>query len=460
MNAFVREKPHGLNFFDQVATLRAAYDLGKTRDMNWRQRQLTGLLRFCWQQRRPLLAAMKADLGKPANEAMMADVAAVAMEVVSLKLNLRRWVKPQSVSTPLPLRPATSSIVREPLGVVLIIGAWNYPVQLTLLPLAGALAAGNCALVKPSEIAAQTSRLLAEKLPEYLDKDYVQVIEGGPDETQALLRERFDHIFYTGNGAVARLIMKAASENLTPVTLELGGKSPCLVDRDADLEITARRIALGKWMNAGQTCIAPDYILAHHEIADALVEKLGQTIREFYGSDPQKSPAYARIVNEHHVERLSRLLQGTDIAHGGKVDLSTRYVAPTVLKNVSSDAPVMQEEIFGPLLPVLPVRDMGEAVAFVRERPKPLALYLFTRNRAVEERVLADTSSGGVSINHTVLHAGNPNLPFGGVGPSGTGAYHGRRTFQTFTHEKAVLKKPFRWDWRFFYPRAKNAAGG
>ncbi len=390
----------------------------------------------------------------------MADVASVALEVVSLKRNLGRWTKPQPVKTPLPLRPATSSIVREPLGVVLIIGAWNYPVQLTLIPLAGALAAGNCAVVKPSEIAGQTSRLLAEKLPAYLDQDCVKVIEGGAEETQALLQERFDHIFYTGNGSVGRSILKAAAENLTPVTLELGGKSPCLVDRDADLEVTARRIALGKWMNAGQTCIAPDYVLAHREIASPLVKQLGRTIQEFYGSDPQKSPAYARIASDRHVERLGHLLQGMEIAHGGRVDRASRYIAPTVLTDVSPDAPIMQEEIFGPLLPVLSVRDMDEAIAFVRARPKPLALYLFTHSRAVQERVLAKTSSGGVSINHTVMHAGNPNLPFGGVGPSGTGSYHGRRTFETFTHEKAVLRKPFRWDWRFFYPRAKSAPDG
>lgn len=439
-----------------VEELRGHFNAGHTYPLRWRQRQLTGLLKFCYEQRTAIFRALSADLGKPAQEAMVADVISVGMEIASLKYNLKRYLKPKKVPSPLMLQPAASYIHKDPLGVVLIIGAWNYPVQLTLIPLAGAIAAGNCAVVKPSEIAPHTSDLLANRLGDYIDPDCIRIVEGGPEETQTLLAQRFDHIFYTGNGTIGRVVMNAASENLTPVTLELGGKSPCIVDRTADLEVTARRIALGKFMNAGQTCIAPDYLLVHQKVESELLECLKATIRDFYGSDPRRSKGYARIVNEHHFERVSRFLNDGELVVGGESDRGDLYIAPTVIRNVTPQSPVMSDEIFGPVLPVLSMDSMDEALAFVRGRPKPLACYLFTRDQHLQRRAVKTTSSGGMCINHTVMHAGNPSLPFGGVGPSGMGSYHGRRTFETFVHEKAVLKKPFWLDAGFLYPKSSG----
>jgi aldehyde dehydrogenase (NAD+) len=318
--------------------------------------------------------------------------------------------------------------------------------------LVGALAAGNAAVLKPSEVAAHTSHALARLVPRFLDPDAVAVVEGGVPETTALLDERWDHIFYTGNGRVGRLVMAAAAKHLTPVTLELGGKSPCLVDDDVDLELTARRIAWGKFLNCGQTCVAPDYVLVHRAREQELVDGIAASVRTFYGEDPQKSPDLARIVNEQHVDRLAKLLESGTAAIGGQVDRADRYVAPTILRNVSPDSPVMQEEIFGPILPVLPVADMEEAIAFVNARPKPLALYVFTNRKTVEDAVIARTSAGGVTVNAAIWHLGNPNLPFGGVGESGMGAYHGKHGFDAMSHWKPVLRKSWRMDPSIGYP--------
>jgi aldehyde dehydrogenase (NAD+) len=342
--------------------------------------------------------------------------------------------------------------VREPLGVVLVIAPWNYPVQLLLSPLIGAIAAGNCAVLKPSEVTPTVSRLLATLVPRYLDPACVALVEGGVDETTALLRERFDHVFYTGNGAVAKVVMRAAAEHLTPVTLELGGKSPCIVDRNVDLEIAARRIVWGKFLNAGQTCIAPDYVLVHESRESELLDAMKRTLRAFYGDDPKKSPDYGRVVNERHHRRLAVLLKDGEVVAGGEADEATRFIAPTILRNVAPDAPIMQVEIFGPILPVLRVASIDEAVAFVNARPKPLALYVFTRDAQVEEDVIARTTSGGACVNAPLWHIANPELPFGGVGPSGMGSYHGRDSFETFSHRKSVVTKSTRVDPKMAYP--------
>jgi aldehyde dehydrogenase (NAD+) len=307
-------------------------------------------------------------------------------------------------------------------------------------------------VVKPSEVAAHTSALLARRLPEYLDGDCVRVVEGAVPETTALLGEKWDYIFYTGNGAVGRVVMQAAAKHLTPVTLELGGKSPCIVDEHVDLDTAVKRILWGKFSNAGQTCVAPDYVLAHERIHDALLDKLATTIRAFWGDDPQKSPDYGRVVNARHHARLMRLMQSGDVVAGGRADAADRYIAPTVLKNVAPDSPVMGEEIFGPILPVLKVRDVDEAIRFVNERDKPLALYVFSTDSEVQEKVIASTSSGGATVNHCWVHLAVPDLPFGGVGESGMGAYHGKGTFETFSHKKSVLKKPFALDPPVMYP--------
>jgi acyl-CoA reductase-like NAD-dependent aldehyde dehydrogenase len=321
-----------------------------------------------------------------------------------------------------------------------------------MAPLAAALAAGNVAVVKPSEMTPHTSGVLAKLLARTFAPDVVACVEGGVQETTALLAERFDHIFYTGNGRVGRVVMQAAAKHLTPVTLELGGKSPCIVDAECDLEVAARRIAWGKFVNCGQTCVAPDYVLVHQSREEELVKLLAKNIRAFYGADPQRSPDLARIVSDQHVDRLAKLLESGSAAVGGQVDRADRYIAPTILQNVSPESPVMQEEIFGPILPILPIASIDEAIRFVNEREKPLALYVFTARQEVEDAVLARTSAGGVSVNTVVWHVGNAHLPFGGVGESGMGAYHGRHGFETFSHHKSVLKKSTKVDPKLAYP--------
>jgi aldehyde dehydrogenase (NAD+) len=389
-----------------------------------------------------ILDALRADLGKPATEAFGSEIGLPLSELRLTRKRLASWMKPERVRTSLLAMPGRSYIYKEPLGVVLIIAPWNYPFQLVVLPLIGAIAAGNCAVVKPSEISPNVSALLAKWVPMYLDPKAVQVVAGGVPETTALLREKWDHILYTGNGTVGRIVMEAASKHLTPVTLELGGKSPCIVDESADLDMAAKRIVYGKFFNAGQTCVAPDYVLVHDRVHDALVNRMVSTIREFYGDDPKQSPDFARIVNERHHARLTRLLANTDVATGGEADLSDRYIAPTILRNVSEDDPVMQEEIFGPILPVISVPSVESAIGFVNRHEKPLALYVFAGDEAAQDRVLSGTSAGGTVLNHVWLHVGVPELPFGGVGESGMGAYHGRQSFETFSHKRSVLKKP------------------
>lgn len=437
---------------DIVSGLRECFDSGRTRPLKWRLQQLEGIDRFLRDKERDIADALFADVGKPALEGIAAEISFVRSEIEFMRKHLEQWTRPEPVPTPLVIQPGKSRIEREPLGVVLIIGPWNYPFQLVISPLVGALAAGNCAIVKPSEIAPQTSRVVAQYLPEYVDPICVKVVEGGVAETTTLLEQRFDHIFYTGNGTVGRIVMAAAAKHLTPVTLELGGKSPCIVDASADLDVSARRIVWGKFFNAGQTCVAPDYVLVHDSVHDALVARLKDTVKKFYGDHPKTSPDYARVVNKRHHKRLAALLESGDVVVGGDVDEDDLFIAPTILVNVAPDAPVMKEEIFGPILPVLSMPSIDDAIRFVNGRDKPLALYVFSRDESVQERVLSRTSSGGATVNHVWLHLGVPGLPFGGVGESGMGAYHGRASFETFTHRKPVLVKSTRVDPPLFYP--------
>ncbi|MEM9191060.1 MAG: aldehyde dehydrogenase family protein [Myxococcota bacterium] len=437
---------------ERVRDVRRCFDGGRTRSYEWRVRQLEGVIAMIDERKDEIHRALHADLGKSDLEAHAAETNFVRNGAVHLKKMLRKWMKPEPVTTPLVTKPSRAMVVNEPLGVVLVIAPWNYPFHLSVAPLCAALAAGNCAIVKPSEIAPATSALLASLLPRYVDPQCVRVIEGAIPETTELLRERFDHIFYTGNGHVGRIIMRAAAEHLTPVTLELGGKSPCVVDRDADLDVVARRIAFGKFYNAGQTCVAPDYVLAHEEIYDALVQRLRQTVLDFYRGEPKNTPDFARIVSERHFDRILALLEGSEVVIGGESDRSERYIAPTILGDVSPEAKVMQEEIFGPILPVLRTPSVEDAIAFINGRDKPLALYVFSRNEAVNDRVIAATSSGAVVVNHVFLHMAVEELPFGGVGESGIGAYHGRAGFDTFSHRKSVLVKGQRIDPSILYP--------
>ncbi|MCU1459801.1 MAG: NAD-dependent aldehyde dehydrogenase [Actinomycetia bacterium] len=441
-----------------VDRLRRTFASGRTRPLEWRREQLTRLRALVNECEPELTAALAADLGKPAIEAFVTELAFVKLEVDTALANLEHWTAPRPVPVPWKQKPGRARIVAEPLGVVLVIAPWNYPVQLTLAPMVAALAAGNCVVAKPSEVSAHTSATLGRLIPQYLDHDAVAVVEGGVPETQALLDERWDHILYTGNGTVGRIVMAAAAKHLTPVTLELGGKSPVIIDRDADVDVAARRVAWGKYLNAGQTCIAPDYALVHADVEERFITAVVRSIREFFGDDPHRSPDYARIVNGRHLRRLEHLLpepgrsaDGTVVV-GGERDEHDWYFAPTVLRDVSTDAPVMQEEIFGPILPVIAVPDLQHAVDFVNARDKPLALYVFSADESAVEQVVEHTSSGGVCVNHVVLHFMNENIPFGGVGPSGTGAYHGRTGFETFSHLKGVVSRTVKPDPKVAYP--------
>lgn len=395
------------------------------------------------EQEQVFLATMRADMRKPAIEAWGGDINYVAREAQHARESLEDWTADEPVATNLTNMPGSSRVVHEPLGVVLIIGAWNYPVNLVLAPLAGALAAGNCAVLKPSEVTPETSKALAEWVPKYLDPSAVAVVEGGVAETTAVLAERFDHIFYTGNGTVGRIVMEAATKHLTPVTLELGGKCPAIIDEHVDLDVAVRRVLWGKFFNAGQTCLAPDYVLVHERVETAFVEKAKATLLEFFGADPQKSDSYTRIVNERHWKRVMGLLEGNpgEIIAGGTGDLADKYVAPTLVRNVSPDSKLMQEEIFGPILAILPIKSIDDAIEFVLDREKPLALYVFSKHGRTSQRVIDETSSGGACINEVVAHFTVTDLPFGGVGASGFGSYHGRASFETFSHRKSVLSK-------------------
>ena len=435
-----------------LVRLRSSFTTGITRSPGWRHSQLDRLEALVRENQTVLADALRTDLGKCASEAWLTDLGLTLSSIRFAQKNLRKWMAPHSAPSPMTLFPARSQIIREPVGVVLIIGTWNYPVQLTLMPLVAAIAAGNCAVVKPSEISAATSMALARLIPLYLDSNCITVVEGGAQETAALLNEKFDHIFYTGGAIVGKIVMQAATKYLTPVTLELGGKSPCIVDQSANIEIAARRIAFGKFLNAGQTCIAPDYVLVQDSREEELLTRLKRAIVDFYGEDPRSSPDYARMVNESHFHRVCRLLAGNEIAVGGETENGSRYIAPTVLRNVDPQSPIMSEEVFGPVLPVLKISNLSDAIDFVNSRPKPLALYLFTESRSAERAVLERTSSGGVAINATLLHHVNQHLPFGGVGDSGFGTYHGRFGFETFTHARAIVRKPARPDIPLGYP--------
>ena len=434
-----------------LARLRATFREGRTRPLAWRLEQLKKLRALLKEREAEALAALRADLGKPALEAYASELGFLVAELDHTLKHLPSWMRPEKVSTPLANQPASSTIMREPLGVVLIIAPWNYPLQLALGPLIAALAAGNCALIKPSEVSSHTSALLARWLADFAP-GAVAVVEGGVPETTELLEQRFDHVFFTGSTQVGKVVMQAAARHLTPVTLELGGKSPCIVDEQVDLDVAARRILWGKFWNAGQTCVAPDYLLVHEAIARPLVDVLRRTLLEFYGDDPAKSPDFARIVNERHHRRLVGLLGPGEVVVGGQHDEAARYLAPTIVKDPPLDSALMTEEIFGPILPVITVKGLREAIDFVNERPKPLALYVFSSDGARQRQVLEHTSSGGACVNDTIAHLSVPDLPFGGVGESGMGAYHGRAGFETFSHRKSVLNKSTWMDVKLRYP--------
>lgn len=423
--------------------LRATFASGRTKSLAWRRSQLTALRRMLGENRGALEDAVRADLGKPAAETLLMEIDLVMDEARFVRRRMAGW----SARKPKPmhwlLQPAFAWTLDEPKGVALIISPWNYPVLLSLEPLADAIAAGNAVCLKPSELSPATSALIARLVADYLDPEAFAVVQGGPEETTALLEQPFDHIFYTGGRRVGRIVMEAAARHLTPVTLELGGKSPCFVDDTVDLNTAARRIAWGKFTNAGQTCVAPDYVLATPGVAEMLARRIAVAVTEFYGEDPRRSPDFARIVNDRHFQRMTGLMEGAgQLVCGGETDRAERYVAPTVFLGTPPDAPVMGEEIFGPILPVVIVRDVDEAIAFINARSHPLAAYVFSHSREVRRRFERDTSSGALGYGLPLGHLISSRLPFGGVGFSGMGAYHGREGFRVFSHTKTVVDKP------------------
>ncbi|MEH1903834.1 MAG: aldehyde dehydrogenase [Nostoc sp.] len=433
-----------------IQNQREFFQTGKTKDVNFRIEQLKTLKQAIIEHEQSIVEALQGDLHKPELETYLTEIGVIKDIDYAIK-HLKIWSKPKKAAVSFDFFSYSARIYPEPLGVVLIIGPWNYPFQLIISPLIGAIAAGNCAIIKPSEIASHTSGIIAKIVAKHFDPAYIAVVEGGVEASEKLLAEKFDHIFFTGGTAVGKIIMAAAAKYLTPVTLELGGKSPCIVDNDINLEHTVRRITWGKFINAGQTCIAPDYLLVDKKIKKDLIDGLEKCLKEFYGDNPANSPDYARIISQKHFDRLVNFLKDSKVIIGGKTQPSERYIAPTVIDNVSLEDSVMQEEIFGPILPIIEYTDIAEAIALINSKPKPLALYLFSQNKNLQKRVLQETSSGGVCINDTVMQVGVSSLPFGGVGDSGIGNYHGKASFDTFSHDKSVLKNSFWLDlkWRY-----------
>ena len=432
-----------MDFSDLLSKHQQFFNSNSTRDLEWRKQQLQQIKRLVNENEQAFIDALASDLGKPAQEAWITEVSYVTGDVDHVCKRLSAWAKKRRVATPIVAQPGRSYIQPEPQGTVLIIGAWNYPMQLILAPLVAVLAAGNCAIVKPSELAPATSTLLAKLIPQYLDSQAVSVVEGAVEETSALLSLPFNHIMYTGNGQVARIVMTAAAKHLTPVTLELGGKSPVYVDKSTDITITAQRIAWGKWMNAGQTCIAPDYIITTADMVTPLVDALKQQIEKMFGKDPKQSKSYGRIVNTRHAQRIAQYLTDIDVETGGEVDIENKYIAPTIVLNPPLDSTLMTDEIFGAILPVITIDSFDDAKRFVKERDKPLSSYIFSKNKEQCQTWVNEISSGSQCINDVIMFNAVPELPFGGIGPSGMGQYSGKAGFDNFSHLKSVLARPF-----------------
>jgi aldehyde dehydrogenase (NAD+) len=444
-----------MNIAEIVTKQRQYFATGITQSLDYRLSQLKLLKQVIQGHQNEIITALQQDLGKPKFEAYTSEVLILLEEINFVLKHLREWMKPQRAKISLGQFPARGLIYPQPLGVVLIIAPWNYPFQLLVNPLIGAIAAGNCVIVKPSELAPHTASLISKLIGENFNPGLVTAIEGGVEVSEALLAEKFDHIFFTGSTRVGKIVMAKAANHLTPVTLELGGKSPCIIDRDVDIKVAAKRVAWGKFFNCGQTCIAPDYVLIHATIYDQFKEALQTAVREFYGEDPQQSPDYGRIINQRHWDRLVNFLTDGEIVIGGKHDRENLYIAPTIVDKITWDSPIMAEEIFGPILPLLPYSDLSEVIEKINDRGRPLALYFFSENTKNQERIINSIPFGGGCINDTIMHLSSPYLPFGGIGDSGMGRYHGKYTFDTFTHYKSILKKSLRFDQQWRYPPYK-----
>ena len=428
-----------------LTQLNQTFYSGKTKSIDWRKSQLIALKRLLMENENAIYDALKTDLSKCQFESYVSEYQYVLKDIKLFIKNLKKWSAPRKVSTPLLAQPGSSKLVPEPYGTVLIMGAWNYPLQLVLSPMIAAIGAGNCVVLKPSELSAATSSLLADLIPKYMDNEAFAVYEGGVEETTALLKQRFDYIMYTGSENVGKIVMKAAAQHLTPVTLELGGKSPCIVDEQVNIKVTADRIVWAKFLNAGQTCIAPDYVLVHKSKLAELIDALKASLKKQYSASPQSSDDFGRIISHRHFNRVNNYIsaQSEHIVHGGKVDDADKFIEPTLLLNPSLESGVMQEEIFGPVLPIIEVETMSEAIRFVKDREKPLALYLFSKNQRNIDAVSQQTSAGTLCINDAVIFMVNPEMPFGGVGHSGMGSYHGKWGFETFSHLKPIMHRSF-----------------
>lgn len=435
---------------------RRFYGTGKTRDIDFRIRQLVRLKESIIKKEAEIMEALKKDLNKAPFEAYATEIGMVLEEINYLIKNIKILAGTKKVRTPVTQFPSASRIYKEPYGIVLIMAPWNYPLQLSLAPLAGAIAAGNCMILKPSEYAPCSSKVIGKVIREVFPEKYIAVVEGGMEVNQRLLQNKFDYIFFTGSVSVGRIIMAEAAKHLTPVTLELGGKSPCIVDETANISLAAKRIVWGKYLNAGQTCVAPDYVLVQEKVKEALIKELNRYIRKFYGKDAVHNEEYPQIINERHFNRLLSLMKNEKVKGGGNYSRKLLKIEPTVLEPDSIDSPIMQEEIFGPLLPVLAYENIQEAAAFVNNRPKPLALYLFTTLKRNESYIMKNTSFGGGCINDTIVHLATSHMGFGGVGESGMGSYHGKESFSTFSHSKSVLKKSNFLDITLRYPPYKK----
>lgn len=424
-----------------VEKQRKFFNTGKTLDVKFRIEALNKLEKAMKKYEREILDALKSDLNKSETEAFMCEHGLSLSELNFVKRNIRKWNRRKIKPTPLVHFASKSFTVREPYGVALIMSPWNYPILLTIDPLISAISAGNCCIVKPSAYSPATTAIIAKIIKETFDEEYIAVVEGGRSENTSLLDQKFDYIFFTGSVLVGKTVMAKASASVTPITLELGGKSPCIIDSTTNLKLAAKRLVFGKYLNVGQTCVAPDYVLIEESIKDKFIEHVKYYITEMFGNDPIANDSYGKMINEKHYKRVLELIDQSKVVVGGYGDDKSLKIAPTVMDNVSPDDPVMQEEIFGPVMPVLTVKDMNEAFEFVNSRPSPLALYLFTSNKETENKFLNACKFGGGCVNDTIVHLATSQLAFGGIGDSGIGSYHGKKGFETFSHEKSILKK-------------------
>ena len=431
---------------------KAYYETGDTKDIAFRLKQLEKLKNAVKSNENLIIEALHKDLHKPELEAYATEIGFLYDSIKYFMKNLKKWAKVKRVKTPIVHLGSNSYIYPEPYGTVLIVGPYNYPFQLVIEPLVGAIAAGNCVVLKPSEFTPNVSKVLEKVIKESFDEKYIRLIQGEKETTSALINSPFDYIFFTGSVKVGKIVMEAAGRNLVPVTLELGGKSPTIVHKDANINAAAQRIVWGKFINTGQTCVAPDYIYVHKDVKNQLIEKMKESIKKFYGENPKASPDYGRIVNEAQIKRLIGLIDSNKVVVGGEYNEENLYIAPTIMKDVTWEDKVMEDEIFGPILPVLDYENLDEVIKIVNSRPKPLALYVFTESKPVGEKVIESISYGGGCVNDTITHLSTPHLPFGGVGSSGLGSYHGAKSFETFSHYKSVLKKSTKINLSFIFP--------